>query len=367
MNITFFIGSTTGGGAEHVICELATYMSEHGHRTTILTVTQTLHSYSIGKDVEVATLDLKGVVKLPKFRTIAKMCKLFRYVRCSKTDLYVVFLPDTIRALMFFRRWIHKPVLISERNAPTSYSDKLQEQMINAFRQADGCVFQTEDAFSFYAKAIPNLRQATVIPNAITGKVTEPYTGRREKKIVSVGRFNEQKNFPLLIKSFAKIRKANPEYKLYIYGMGNLLGEYTELCKNLGIEEAVCFPGFVSDVTDRIKDASAFVLSSDYEGMPNALIEAMSLGLPCVSTDCDGGGARFLIQSGENGYLVEKGNVDALSDGILKILNNPKDAERIGRNAQKIAEKLSKENVYSAWKKQIESVAEQYEKKRRQL
>lgn len=355
MRVTYFIGSTTGGGAERVICDLATYMSEQGHYSEILTVTETEHSYPIGDKVVCSTIDTKRKISNSIIRIIAKMLKLLWFVLKNKTDMYVVFLPETIKALMIFKKFIKVPVIVSERNNPESYSEELQLQMINAFKQADGVVFQTENAKNFYEAYNCVNKNAVVIPNAIAGKLPLPYDGDSKKKIVSVGRFNEQKNFPLLLKAFAEVYKKHPDYKLVIYGEGELYESYVQLCENLNIREAVLFPGFVDDVAEKIKDAMMFVLPSDYEGMPNALIEAMAIGLPCISTDCRGGGPKFLIEHGNNGLLVGVNNDIDMTNAMLFLIENKGVAKTLAQNAIEIKENLSRKKIYALWEEYLNS------------
>ena len=162
--------------------------------------------------------------------------------------------------------------------------------------------------------------------------VKEPYIGKHEKEIVSVGRLNIPKNFPLLIRAFAKISEKHQDYILKIYGQGGLLESLKKLTRELGVEEKVEFPGYVNDIPKVLQKASLFVLSSHYEGMPNALAEAMSLGLPCISTDCPVGGPRFLINEEENGILVPVDDDDALADAIERVLNNEDLKEKLGKN-----------------------------------
>ncbi len=94
-----------------------------------------------------------------------------------------------------------------------------------------------------------------------------------------------------------------------------------------------------------------FVLSSDLEGMPNALMEAMAMGIPCISTDCKGGGARFLIQNGINGLLVPVGDADALAGAMIQMLSNEEFAEQCGRNASRIVDRLDPGRIYSEWER----------------
>jgi len=128
------------------------------------------------------------------------------------------------------------------------------------------------------------------------------------------------------------------------------------LAKQLDVSEKVIFSGYIKNISDELEKASLFVLSSDYEGMPNALMEAMALGLPCISTDCKGGGARFLIEDNINGLLLPRNNVDAMSYAIERLLSNDEFSRQLGREASKICEKLAPQIVYDEWAKFIKSI-----------
>jgi glycosyltransferase involved in cell wall biosynthesis len=201
---------------------------------------------------------------------------------------------------------------------------------------------------SYYLEIIGD--RGIVIPNAINEEfVRETFRGLRKKKIVSAGRLTSQKNFALLIEGFAKIANKHPDYKLVIYGDGPQKGKLQRLTKDLGISEKVEFPGYVNDFGDYIIDASLFVMSSNFEGMPNALMEAMALGLPCISTDCPSGGPKFLIKNGINGFLIPVGDVDKLANIIDLVLSDKKLSQKVGENAYSILEELSNEKIYQNW------------------
>ncbi len=357
MRITFLIGSLTGGGAEHVICELATYMSEHGHRTKILTVTETGRHYPLGSKVELATLDM-GQRKIPsKIKVVLKMLKLFFYILKEKTDAYVVFLPETIRAIMLFKPFIKAPIIVSERSNPASYSKKKQKQMLKAFAKADGTVFQTENAKMYYADNGADVKNGGVIPNAINPSfVRLPYKGERLKRIVGAGRIIESKNFKLLIEAFAKIHNRYPEYNLVIFGEGPLKSELIQYAQTLQINDKVMFPGYVDNLGDELEKSAMFVMSSNFEGMPNALMEAMALGLPCISTDCPSGGAKLLIENGKNGYLVPVEDVDSLAEAMEKLLSSDSLRNDMGQEAQKICNTYSTGIIYSKWESYLNKI-----------
>jgi glycosyltransferase involved in cell wall biosynthesis len=148
-----------------------------------------------------------------------------------------------------------------------------------------------------------------IIPNPINPEFNvKPFSGKRRKIITSVGRLSEQKNQHVLIEAFSRIEKDFPDYELVIYGEGNLRETLENQIKTLKLENKVKLPGVKKNIKNEIYDCSLFVLPSLYEGMPNALMEAMALGLPVISTDCPCGGPRFLIHN-YNGLLVKVNNV----------------------------------------------------------
>ena len=158
-----------------------------------------------------------------------------------------------------------------------------------------------------------------------------------------------QKNQKMLIEAFSKIHSNYPEYQLVIYGEGKLRHQLQEQIDLLGLQERISLPGSRSDVLEQIKDASLFVLPSDFEGMPNVLIEAMALGLPCISTDCPCGGPRELIQNGVNGILISVGDVEALACEMSKVLDDSEMSALLGKNAVQIREKLNMEKIGKEW------------------
>ena len=129
-----------------------------------------------------------------------------------------------------------------------------------------------------------------------------------------------------------------------------------QMAESLGISDRVDFKGLVRDIPNAIRKAKMFVMTSDYEGLPNALIEAMAVGLPCVSTDCSPGGAAELIANGENGVIVPCGDVNRLANGILDLINDPKRADNYGKKAQEIVDVLHPQKIYSKWEEYIKLV-----------
>ena len=250
------------------------------------------------------------------------------------------------------------PVIVSVRNDPNvEYKSKINNLVMKIlYPLADGFVFQTEDAKNYFNKKIQS--KSVIIPNSIkeTFIQREIYTGEKDKIIVNIGRLEKQKNQELLIEAFNDVKDEFLDYNLYIYGEGTLKENLKNKIKEMDLENRVFLKGEVENIEEKIEKSSVFVLSSKYEGMPNALMEAMALGVPCISTDCPCGGPKFLIQNGVNGILAKVDKKEEIVQGIRKILSDENFANDISKNAIKIREKLNPKVINFKWKNYIEKI-----------
>lgn len=356
MKITFFIGGLSGGGAERVTCNLASFLAVRGHEIEVLTMSDDKPSYTIDSKVQRISLLVSTERKNFIYNSVLRLYRFIKHLRKSKVDAYVVMLPVTTIMLLRLRWLIKAKIIAAERVDPSQYPVIKQKQLKSVARKADGWVFQTEEERNWYGDSTRKAK-VSIIPNAINPDFIKPaYVGERQLTIVTAGRLTRQKNHRFLIRAFAKICSKYPEYKLIIYGDGHLKEELQYTAKVLGVDDRIQLPGYTINIGEKIKDASLFVLSSDYEGMPNALMEAMALGLPCISTDCDGGGAKFLIENEKNGLLVPKGNIGLLAAAMDKMLSDRIFAEQCGLEAHKICKRLAPEKIYVEWEQFIKSV-----------
>jgi len=241
--------------------------------------------------------------------------------------------------------------VVSERNSPAHFSGKWITKVLSRWlmKQADGFVFQTKQARDFYGGKIAE--RSTIIHNPIceiSEDLFQPIFDRK-KVIVSVGRLNKQKNHAMLVKAFSEVLKEYPDYTLKIYGDGKERENLERLIAITGLSDKVFLLGTQSDIHKAIVDAAMFVMSSDFEGMPNALMEAMALGLPCISTDCPCGGPAELIKNGKNGLLVPVGDIVALSYAMNRILSDISYSAILGEKAKEIVESHSQDKICQHW------------------
>ena len=256
------------------------------------------------------------------------------------------------------------PVVVSVRSNPSrEYANRLLRMaMLSTFRHAAGVVLQTDGAMQYFPKVVQ--KKSVILPNSIHPDfIREPFQGVRDKTVVSVGRLDDNKNQALLIKAFAKIsQQQQPSYTLHLYGDGPCRGKLEKLAEDLNVQDKVFLEGIVDKVADRIMQAGIFVLSSDQEGMPNALIEAMSLGIPCIATDCPCGGPKDLIRDARsdsaygNGLLTPVGNVDKMAESLLYLMTDQGRAAQIGMRAARVQKQYSPEAINARWKEYLDSL-----------
>ena len=359
MNITMMIGGLSGGGAERVVCNLSNYLSRR-HNVTILTMSEDEPAYHLEKNVRRLSLHLKKESNNTVLKNLTRLRRFRKYLVKENADVFVVMLPGTINFMLAHRHLIKSPIIISERGDPSIIYNRSFIQRLfvkNLYSKADNYVFQTEEAQKFYEPYIN--KKGEIIPNAINEEFIKPkFKGERRKAIVSVGRLNTQKNFLLLIEAFSKILPDFPEYKLEIYGEGQQRSELTKKIEHLGVSENVQLRGYVNGITSYIENASLYVLSSNYEGMPNSLMEAMVLGIPSISTNCPVGGPRFLIDSGVNGFLVSMNDSNQMAQRMKQILLSPDLAKKFSEESPKIANDLNPQKIYGMWEEIIVDTVE---------
>ena len=149
----------------------------------------------------------------------------------------------------------------------------------------------------------------------------------------------------MLIDAFSIFEKEYPDYTLHFYGKGPLEKELINQVKQLELENKVVFHGFSTKVDEEIRESSMFVLSSNYEGVSNSMVEALALGIPAIATDCPIGGCKMYIKHGENGLLVPVGDEKALAEAMKNVAADPELAKKMSQNARKVREEYSIQRI----------------------
>lgn len=343
-HIIFVISALHGGGAERVIATLANYYAKEQIRVTILMVAGTESVYPLDRNVELLSIGEPSMGN--PIVQIKRIFAMRQYFKKYKESVIVAFGTSINLFVILAALGLRNKVIVSERNDPEQCRYKPLRNLIYAFGRH--FVFQTEDAKKCFPVRIQH--NGTVIPNPIRKDLPEAYHGVRDKKIAAVGRLEPQKNHKLLLEAFADFAKVFPEYELHIFGKGRLEQELKEYACSLGIDARVVFEGFRKDVLEVIKSYTMYVLSSDYEGISNSLMEAMAVGLPCISTDCPIGGSAMCIQNGVNGLLAPMRDKEALCKAMMRIAKDPQMAYDMGGNAAQIRDTFSEEKIADMWR-----------------
>ncbi|WP_022769793.1 glycosyltransferase [Butyrivibrio sp. NC2007] len=238
-------------------------------------------------------------------------------------------------------------VVISERNDPKrdliSWRGRIARSIF--FPLADGVVFQTQSAMDYYPKRISS--RGKVIPNPIIDDL--PQRIPTKDTIVSIGRLHPQKNYPMLIDAYDMVWTNNKSFKLVIYGSGSEKKRLVEYARSKKSANNIYFEDFCQDVHERIKNDKIFVLSSLFEGMPNALMEAMAMGFPVIATDTENGGCREIITDGYNGFLVGVNDVTQLAKKIQLLISDEDTREKIAGNARVSMKRYLKDSICAEW------------------
>ncbi len=350
LKIAFCIPSLGSGGAERVMSILANKFVENGYEVSIIMLSHNLCVYSLSEKVHIECLNCDDDGSLPYIKRYPlRLKKIRNAVKKLSPDVVVSFMSETNIDVCFALRGMKIPVIVSERNDPKiDPASKLKQIMRKiAYRKPKGFVFQTPDAQAYFSKKIQ--KRSKIILNPLTGVLPEPFEGEREKRIVAVGRLNKQKNFPMLIDAFLEFIKNHPEYVLEIYGEGVLEEQLKKYIEEKQLSEKVILKGFCKDVHEKTLSAEMFVMSSDFEGMPNALLEALAIGLPCISTDCPCGGPRMLIKPYENGILVPIKDSAKMLEAMEYMAKNPDKAKEMAKNAIKVRERADVDTITKEW------------------
>lgn len=359
--IVFYIATLTRGGAERVIVSLANYFCLQGYEVYMVTLEPDEGLYPIEEGIRRIVLDLDGggtIVGRVR-NAVGRITRVRRLLRRTQARALVSFIGKTNIRSVLAGMGLRTKVFVSVRSAPErEYAGVFQRVLAKVlFCFADGIIFQSEGARRFFPKAVR--KKSKILFNPLAPEyVRLPYTGKRKNEIVTVGRMDEVKNHALLVEAFSLVVKKRPEMHLTIYGGGCCMETVRRQVKELGLEGAVSLPGDSREIPEKIKDAKVFVLSSNFEGMPNAVAEAFAMGIPVVSTDCPSGGARALVGNNERGLLVPVGDAERMAQAVLRILTDSRLAQRLQEQAYLFSQTLHPDRIHQQWKDFIESACD---------
>lgn len=355
IKIAFHLNTLTHGGAERVVTNLANRFAAEGYQVFVATEWTDEDEFVLDERVHRIHVGLReGDEKRNRIsRYLRRIRYLEEFMEEYRPDVVVAFARLALFRALMAKKKTGVPVVVCVRIDPRSEYRGARNffQIKKYMKTADGAVFQTKDAEDYFRKDLTC--SSTIILNPITPKYLGlPSVKERNKTIVNAARLVAFKNQVLLVRAFSIVHEKHPDYDLKIYGPDSGDGTREKILQTIAechLEGVVHLMGNSDALEKELPQAALFAYSSDYEGLPNSLLEAMAMGLPCVSTDCPCGGPRTLIQNGENGILVPVGDAEALAGGMLALIENPERAAELGRMAAKIAEIASTDRVFEAW------------------
>lgn len=363
MKLLFMINELGYSGAPKMMAWVANAMAKRGHEVTVISAFSADISQPLNKSVVHICLNEK-MGKNSFGRAIRDVPRIVRkyhkYVHKIKPDIIVDFMDYLSQGYIIANKILwHDIIVSSERADPFSRTGAKSKKYFHCLDLSSKIIFQTEMARGF--RNGKYRKKSSVIPNPVVlnDDMKKAIELRKEgeineKKIAYVGRLSlEQKRQDILLKAAKELLKRHTLCDIYIYGDGADKNEIIKMTEEMRLNDCVHIMGRRDKIPLEIFDSACVVLTSDYEGIPNSLIEAMSIGIPCVSTDCSPGGARMLIDDGSNGFLVDRGDYLGVAERVECIMHDKKLSERIGDNARLIAEKFSEEKIAAQWEKEL--------------
>ncbi len=356
--IVFYLGSLAKGGAERVAVNLATFFDAIGYEVTIVTKLRGEEEYTIPSTVNRVIADLtEDEIRKSRIKNLRNRIKKLRNIfEEINPNIIVSFIgKNNFMAIRAAKRK-KIPVVVSVRSAPSrEYKSKSMSLLVNPmFKKAAGVVLQTQEAKDYFKPAVQ--KKAVILPNSLNPNFIKPlYEGVRNKRIVTVGRLDDNKNQILLIRAFEKVAGEFPDWALDLYGDGPARKKWEEYARQSQYATRIHFMGMADEIYNKIDKDSIFVLPSIMEGMPNALIEAMALGLACVSTDCRCGGPKDLIGNNENGLLVPVNDEEAMAEALKKLIADEALMKSFGEKGYVRTKQLNPKAVNEMWREYLES------------
>ncbi len=334
-----------GGGAERVIAVLSGALIEQGYEVAVMSYLITKEDYDIDFHVERYSMGSTYSEENGNAvtRTLFRKKRLKEVIKNYKPDIVFPFLEPVVKEVYSASRDFHIPIVATVRNLPR-YHSKFQKRFYNyIYEHCEAVYFQTEAQKRYFTSKV--IEKSFVLPNPVDISFIDSGSKRINRKsienIVTAGRLSEQKNHKLLIDAMIIVHRFHPECSLKIYGEGEKRCELEAYVTAHNADDFVKMMGRTSELLEVYEASDLFVLSSDYEGMPNALAEAMAAAVPCISTDCPTG-PRELLGDSERGILTKEGDADSLAKAMVQMIECPERTYQYGvRGHEYIKENLS--------------------------
>lgn len=358
-HILFISRGMAYGGSGRCISVFSGQLAKAGYQVSLLVLRDYATEYAIAPDINVIrTHFMTDKVKVGKIDVLCRWFpEIIKSMKRLSPDLVIPFGVD-ICLLAMIGNFYNKRICVTVRSDPAREPANRIFRMLRDFiyRRAPYIWVQNDQQKEWFRNFAQD--QFVTVPNPIREEICKQsvvYSGKMHR-FITLGRLSKQKNQALLINAFGKISKKHKYVTLDIYGEGELRKELEEQIKRIGCEKSIFLRGRTENVIEALEAADAFILSSNHEGMPNALMEAMALGLPCISTDCNTG-PRDLVTDKENGRLVPCNDVERLYEAIESFILYPDVAVQYGKRArQDICQRYQEQRICSRFRAEVEKM-----------
>ena len=374
--VYIFSSFAAKGGTERIFCDKMNWLAEiAGYEIVFVTYEQGNHPFAYPLSKKIRHVDLNTrfftVSTMPLLKKIYFKITLSRLFKHRLRKLLDEIQPDvvvsTTYALPLFREILSQPYrhvveshvcygrLLQFIFTHIPWLDrKISQHLLKMLKRCEKVVVLTHKDAACW-KGYDNIE---VIHNVVTNypeKITD--VADRPKRIIAVGRLQAQKGFDLLIQSWQLIAARHPDWQLVVYGHGGDLQKLQQQLEKAGLTSSMTFAGATDNIYKEYQNSAFYVMSSRYEGWGLVLVEAMSCGLPCVSFDCPYGPSD-IIRDGEDGFLVENGNIQQLAEKMELLINNKELRERLGVRARLNAARFTSDNIMPQWTKLFETIVQ---------
>ena len=368
MKIVLIIPSLDAGGAERMLSELANYWSAQGHQVSIVHMKPDgyVSFYPLHASISMVPMS-SGRLAHPDSqigKSLIYLKAIFhvrKKIKKIQPDIVISFLKTTNMVTLLATHGLSIPIIISERSDPTNDRNSIIFDWIRQrlYTRARQIVMQTESAAAFFKPIFKD--RIRILPNWVRCPQTIKSSAELQQpvqNIISVGRLISSKGFEDLIQSFNQLASDCPDIQLTIYGEGPQRSAIETLIRSLGLQNRVYLPGTIQNVAKVLTQSDLFVFSSQHEGFPNVLCEALSVGLPVIASDCSGN--VDVVTDRMNGRLFPVGNVDRCAQLIKELIEDVDQRIFLSQNALKICDTLSPDRIFAQWDQMIEEAVQSY-------
>lgn len=330
--VTYALG---GGGAERAMLNFANALAKRGHEVWVYCYERLECEYEVAPGVRVvysAASRLNGNAgKLQKYLVDAAAVR--RLCKHREFDYVIPFCTEMVICTFFGLLGTGLTVIATERNNPVDGCKGTLKRILRDFsyRHCDAVWVQNISQRAFYDELTRS--PVFVVPNIVEMQPKSIDSLSDISTFMTVGRLAPQKNQRMMLEAFVMAHDKHPEISLDVYGSGPLEGELSEFILEMRAGDYIHLRGHCAEIYEELREHDAFCFSSNFEGLPNALIEAMLVGLPVVTTDFETG-SRDLVTEGETGHMVHCGDVEAFSSAVIDMVENPKNAFHMAARAR---------------------------------